>query len=144
MKLYDELTAGPLSAEIAPHIASGNDGAIADVLNRADIPSYGFIDRDRLNTWAVIWGERANIEDHASNPASPARSAALALRDVVQGGSDGLHLEYPEIMALVNAWPYVDTDAKTDLLLRSTVMKSRAQQLGINPTITDIAQALRG
>lgn len=141
-EILAEITNGPLSAEIAPHITNKDAAAIYAILSRKDISTLGFIDRDQMNTWAVIHDERSNIEDHANNPVSPARSAALALRDVLQGGSDGLHLEYPEILALVEAWPYRDQMAKTDLESRATVLVSRADQLGYPITLLMIRDAI--
>ena len=140
--LLDELTAGPLAAELAQHVAAGDSGAIFAILHRKDINAPGFINRDKFNTWAVIYDERSNIEDHANNPASPVRSAALALRDVLQGGSDGLHLEYPEIMALVEVWPYRDPAAKVELIARATVKVSRGDQLDLPVTELDIRKLL--
>lgn len=55
-------------------------------------------------SWAASTGMRAAIEDHALNTASPLRSIALALRDVLVGGADGIRLDDAANVAMLGAW----------------------------------------
>lgn len=149
MSLYDELTTGPLAAEIAPHIASGNDGAIVEIMNRRDIPAYGWISCDDLMTWfAANKDEYINAETIAANTAHPLYAAAKMLleRSKLNATNQALNLGAPEIYALVNNWPFVDQTgaAKAALLSKGQKLISRAEQLGISVDTQAVAQALRG
>lgn len=55
-------------------------------------------------SWAAATGMRAAIEDHALNVQSPLRSIALALRDVLVGGADGIRLDDAANVAMLGAW----------------------------------------
>ena len=70
MSLYEELTAGPLAEAIAPHIVSGNDGAIADIMNAANIAKLDSVARAKFAKWsrqAGIWSIDDEI-DAAGDP----------------------------------------------------------------------------
>lgn len=54
--------------------------------------------------WAAETGMRAVIEDHATNAASPMRSVALALRDVLTGNIGGIRLDLPANIDTLAAW----------------------------------------
>lgn len=149
MALLDELTTGPLANEIAPHITAGNDGAIVEILNRRDIPAYGWITAADLNTWFALHNaEYVNVKTLAMNEQSPFFAAANALLNCLSGaiGENALNLAAPEIMALVNNWPFVDQTgtAKAALLAKGQKLISRAEQLGIRVDTQTVAQALRG
>lgn len=147
MTLYNELTTGPLAAEIAPHIETGNDGAIVEILNRRDIPSYGWITAADLNTWFALHNaEYINVKTLAMDTQSPFYAAANALLNCLSGsvGENALNLAAPEITAFVDSWPFVDQQSKTDLLAKGQKMISRAEQLGITVSENAVAVALRG
>lgn len=148
MSLYDELTAGPLAAEIAPHITSGDDNAILGILNRKDIPAHGKVSTNEFVIWAAANGQRAVIEDTASDIASPLRSVAIALQDFVRGNLvQGLDFGRAETLAMAQAWQAAGkmTQAQYDeLLALSAILISRADQLGYQITENSIAVALRG
>lgn len=55
-------------------------------------------------SWAAATGMRAVIEDHATNAASPMRSVALALRDVLTGNIGGIRLDLPANVEMLAAW----------------------------------------
>jgi hypothetical protein len=148
INLYNELTTGPLSAELAPYIASGDDSAIDKILNEKQFVVIDEISANDFAIWAASTGLRATIQDHAENPASPLRSIALTLLDLLQGNLDrALDFGNAANVAMLEAWvtaTAITAAQRDELLALSEKMISRAEQLGINPTITDIAQALRG
>lgn len=147
--LLDELTSGPLAAEIAPHIAFGNDGAISEILNRRDIPAYGWVSAADMNTWCALHNaEYLNIKSLAMDNQSPFYAAANALLNCLGGafGEGAINLAAPEIVALVDNWPFVDQTgaAKAALLAKGQRLISRAEQVGLFVDAQKIAQTLRG
>lgn len=149
MALYNELTTGPLSSEIAQYITSGNDGAIFDILNRKDIPVNSSVNINTFAIWCASTGMRASIQDQANNVNSPLRSIALTLLDLLQGNLNppALDLSNSINVAMVEAWVTAGllTSVQRDELLNlSKKLISRAEQLGIVVTIENIANALRG
>lgn len=145
--LLVELTTGPLAAEIAPHILSGNDGAIYEIMHRRDITVNGVIGTNAFAMWAAKNGQRAVIQDAADDKLDPLRSVALTLLDLLRGNLDrGLDLSNTDNLALADAWTAagkMTEQQKQSLFDLSSKMISRAEQLNIACTITDIAQALR-
>jgi len=147
-ELYNELTTGPLAAQIASHIASGDDGAIYSIMHTKDIPSVQSINANEFAIWTVTTGQRAVIEDTASTTNDPLRSVALALQDLLRGNlNQMLDLSNPSIIALTQAWRDGGKMTQADydsLLAIGTKLISRAEQLNDSITIQQIATALRG
>ena len=54
MSLLDELTTGPLAAELAPLIAAGDDGAIYAALHRKDIVADGSVTAHDIQQYLMI------------------------------------------------------------------------------------------
>ena len=113
----------------------------------ADLAAALSAGRTRLGTvsvgdfasWAAATGMRAVIEDHAANAASPMRSIALALRDVLTGATGGIRLDLPANQQMLAAWVTAGelTAASRDALL------ALAQQ--DDPvTMTQVEIALKG
>ncbi len=88
---------------IDEHLQTGNVGAIAALLS-VGRTKLGTVSVGDLASWAAATGMRARIEDHAANAASPLRSVALALRDVLVGGAAGIRLDLPANAAMLAAW----------------------------------------
>lgn len=84
-------------------LTAGRINAIAPVLS-AGRSRVGTVSVGDLASWAAATGMRAAIEDHATNAASPLRSIALALRDVLVGGASGIQLDLPANAAMLGAW----------------------------------------
>jgi hypothetical protein len=146
MSLTEELTTGPLAAELAPLIAEGNDGAVLSVLNRKDISRLGRITAHDIKQYFSLIDLRIPIKD---SPAASCRAVSLALEDFPT-----FDLTIPEVQAKFIAMldalvaeeliPDFTEVHKATLLYLATETISRAEQLGINPSVQDIAQALRG
>ena len=145
--IRDEILSGPLAAELADHVSAGNDGAIADALNRTRYPAVGSVSRARFAIWAAA-GPRAAIEDNAANPASPLRASALTLKDFLTGAADSLDLGDQSVAAMLSRWlaaGAINQVQHDQLIALGAVEISRAEQAGI-PFVTaaGVAQALRG
>jgi len=146
--LLDELTAGPLATEIAPLIASGNYGAVSDLLKSTIYTKYGWITVAKFNAWCAANGdEYVNIETHAANSASPYYSAAKSLLRCLNGAvADGaLNLDDQLVMGLLNSWPFVDGTGvtKNSLIALGTFPASRGYIIEVDCSIQAIADALR-
>jgi hypothetical protein len=146
MSLYDELTNGPLAAEIAPFILAGNDGAISAILNRKDIVGNGQLQAHDIKQYLSLIGLRLAIKD--SNTPS-CREATLALDDF-----DSFDLSNSIILAKFTVIldglvadeliPDFTETHKLTVLALSQKLISRAEQLGLDCSILAIAKALRG
>ncbi len=146
MTLHDELTTGPLAVELAPLIQAGNDSAILAVLNRRDIPAKGKVSAHDIQQYLMLHDLLLAIE---SCPAQSCQATKRAL-DIFPT----FDLANPAILTKFTAIltgleqevliPDFTTQHKADLLALGDVLISRAEQIGISPSITDIAQALRG
>lgn len=146
--LLSELQTGPLSASIAPLIASGNDGAIAEVINAPYATAPGAISRSLFAVWVAETGMRGVIRDHALNVNSPLRSIALSIEDFLQGAAESLDFSKSANQTMLSAWVAANgctQEQADDLLSRAGQSVSRAQQAFGEPvTIQQIATALRG
>lgn len=147
MTLHDEFTTGPLAAELAPLIAEGNDGAILAVLNRQDIPAKGKVSahdiREYLMVENLLW---MAIKD-SPTLACRATVEALAMFETFDLSNSKRLAMFTQVLDMLvqdNLVPAFTEQNKLDLLAMGDVLISRAEQAGINPTIQDIAQALRG
>lgn len=122
----DALAGRTLSAEevsqIDTELADGRLNAIAPILSTGRT-RVGTVSVGNLASWAAATGMRAAIEDHAINTASPLRSIALALRDVLVGGTDGIRLDLPANAAMLAAWVsagVLSTEHRDELLALAT------------------------
>ena len=99
MTLLEEIKT-KCSAEL---LASQDADAIAEVVN-VGRTALGYASREKFAVWAAKHSVRAKIEDHSSNPASPLRSIALALLDVLRSPTEGIDLSVPDNAAMLGAW----------------------------------------
>lgn len=132
--LKAEIQAGPLAAELAPHIASGNDQAISDALNRIDaaVP----VDRDVVDSHEII---------DATVPAEwGTLTASEKQRYQTITGAGKVNLRNPNIRAAFAAMFGAGTETRAALLAMVTRPGSRAEAGGFGAiTPTDVAIALR-
>lgn len=148
MDLKTEIETGPLAAELAPHVAAGDDGAVVALLNAKTIDAVRSVGRHVFVRWAAKSGMRATIQDVAANAASPLRSSALALLDIIQGGGDsGIDFSDNDNIEMLGAWVALNelTQAHSDeLLALATIKISRAEaSMGRDATENDVVRALR-
>lgn len=146
MTLHDELTTGPLAAELAPLIADGNDGAILAVLNRKDIPAKGKISAHDIQQYLMLHDLLLTIES-SQTLSCIATKRALEIFPTFDLSNPAVLVKFDQILTGLEQdtlLPDFTAQHKADLLAMGDVLISRAEQLDITPTITDIAQALRG
>lgn len=148
------------NAECAPHIvpstpkvsadtARAGDQAIANILNSAAGGTiYGVVTTAQLMTWGALTGMRAAISDEAYNVASPLRSSALALLDVMQGSVEGIDFGDSQIMNMLDAWVLAGkcSSANRSVLLEkcSRTVGLAEWSLGSPVTAADVSRAVRG
>lgn len=146
MTLHDELTTGPLAAELAPLIADGNDGAILAVLNRKDIPAKGKVSAHDIQQYLMLHDLLLTIES-SQTLSCIATKRALEIFPTFDLSNPTILAKFDQILTGLEQdtlLPDFTGQHKADLLAMGDVLISRAEQLDITPTITDIAQALRG
>lgn len=146
MTLLDELTNGPLAAELAPLIADGKDGEVLAVLNRKDIPAKKPITSHSIRAF-LFANKFWNPIKHGTSLACEETIDALTLFESFDIRVPVYYDRLVEVLTGLVAEPLVPTftvDHKAAILAMGDTLISRAEQLGINPTIQDIAQALRG
>jgi len=129
---------GAEASAIDEHLLTGNVGAIAAMLS-AGRTKLGTVSVGNFALWAAATGMRAVIEDRAANVQSPLRSIALALRDVLVGGTDGIRMDLPGNAAMLGAWVAAGelSTANRDALLALASVEDPV-------TAEQVAQALGG
>lgn len=99
MTLLDEI-----KAKCSPELLASRDSdAIAAAVNVGRV-SLGYVSREKFAMWAAKHGVRSAIEDHANNQASPLRSIALALLDVLRSPTEGIDLSVPDNSLMLGVW----------------------------------------
>lgn len=148
MTLLAEIQTGPLSATLAPLVASNNDIAIADALNARNFTRISSVSRNIFLIWAASNGVRAAIQDHANDTLSALRSSALGLLDILSDNSSSIDFGLQGNIDMLTAWGtagIITEQQKTDLLALATVPASRAEiVLGRQTSPAEISLTLRG
>ena len=147
MTLLEEITTGTLATELAPLVTANDYRGIANVLNRKDIVTTGSISVNKFAIWCAETGMRAAIADQATNPASPLRSIALTLLDLLQGNLTpaSLDLSIPQNTEMLHAWVLaglLTTEQEQELITLSQTLISRAEQIGLTVDANLVAEAL--
>ena len=112
-------------------LAQRDTQAIADAL--PSVGGVGRIERAEFAMWCADTGMRAKIEDHAANPASPLRSAALACRDVILGAANAIDFSLPGNAAMLGAWVAIGelSQDQADNLLAQATRYSKADEYDV-------------
>lgn len=143
--LTQELTSGPLAAELSPFIEAGNDGAIFEILHRKDIPTKGKLTAHDIRQYLMLNDLLLPIE--ASTALScVATKRALEVFPVLDLSNPMILAKFEQVLDGLVAEtliPDFTEQHKADLLAMADVMVSRADQLGMYISIELIAQALR-
>lgn len=93
-----------IKAKCSPELLALRDSyAIAAALNIGRV-RIGYASRESFAMWAAKHDVRAKIEDHANNPASPLRSIALALLDVLRSPTEGIDFSVPDNQVMLGSW----------------------------------------
>jgi hypothetical protein len=147
MSLADELTSGPLAAELAPHIAAGADGEVAAILNRRDIAAKGSVSSHDIRQYLMLVDLLLAIES-SSQPSCLAAKRALEVFPIFDLSNPMILGKFTQVLDGLVAEDlipdFTETHKLTILSLADTLI-SRAEQAGLgNVTIEQIAQATRG
>jgi hypothetical protein len=147
MTLLEEIQTGTLANELAPLVTANDYRGIANALNRKDIVTSGSITVNKFAIWCAETGMRAAINDQASTPASPLRSIALTLLDLLQGNLTpaSLDLSIAQNVDMLHAWVLaglLTNEQEQQLIVLSQTLISRAEQIGLTVDANLVAQAL--
>ena len=149
MALRDELLNDPNGLGYAPFIASGNDGAIFDLLNAKTISVNGFVPENSFSIWAAQTHQAKVIVDQMNDTTDTLgqRSTAIVLNKLMVGGPP-LDLSHSAIIAMLDSWFDAGLGGanggqiKDALIALSQKLISRADQLGVDCSMQAISQAL--
>lgn len=123
------------------------DQQIADLLNAKTISVNRAVKRSDFAIWAASTGMRATIQDHADNVASPLRSIALSLLDVLRGAAESIDFSLASNTSMLDAWVLagaLSVANKDSLLALSSTSVSLAEQsLGQTISAADVSHAWR-
>lgn len=99
-------------------LATRDPYAIATAVSLGRV-RVGSVSRADFAMWAASNGMRSKIEDHAVNPQSPLRDAALACRDVILGAANSIDFSLAPNQYMLGAWLQVGalTQVQADTLL---------------------------
>ena len=146
MSLAEELTSGPLAAELAPHIAAGADGECAAVLNRADIPAKGKVASHDIRQYLMLVDLLLAIES-SSQPSCLAAKRALEVFPIFDLSNPMILGKFTQVLDGLVAEELIPdfTEVhKAVILSLADTLISRAEQAGLgNVTASDIARAAR-
>lgn len=143
--LLAELVSGSLSAEIAPHLATADEGAIAAILNREDIPVYSVVSWADFAKWAAATGVRADIEDWKTHTNRSIKAIAWTLSDGLVRGAGAIDFGVADQVTMLNglvAANLLSVIDKDSLLALSVVHISLAKQQNISATALDIRREI--
>lgn len=147
-ELKAEIQTGPLAADLAPHVASGNDGKIHAILHEnrftkneqvplRDIVRY-LLDN---NLWLAIVDATASLHGGA-------KQAARTFVEIQKMGFiESLDMSKPTAATLLNGLvdgAIITTSHRNAIVAMGKTPASRAEVLGTSIDIPQIAQALRG
>ena len=148
--LLTELQTDPMALGYAPLKTARNDAGLFALMNdKTKFTLLGWISEAAFNTWCSSHNaEYVNIETLAANNTSPYYASAKSLLRCLSGAitQGSINLADANVMALLNAWPFVDTTgaSKAALIALGTFPASRADVLGISASVSDISNALNG
>jgi hypothetical protein len=141
--LIDELTTGPLSQEIAFDLSQGNDGAVLAVLQRKDVQRLGKITAHDIKQYLSLIDVRIPIME-SSAPACKAVTLALEDFPVFDLTIPMVQVKFIALLDALVAEPLIPDfteEHKATLLTIATEQISRLDEVGLNVTAQDIAQA---
>jgi hypothetical protein len=145
--LIEELTNGPLAAELAPHITAGADGVVAAILNRKDIPAKGKVASHDIRQYLMLVDLLIAIEA-SPQPACVAAKRALEVFPVFDLSNPMILGKFTQVLDGLVAEDlipdFTEVHKLTILSLADTFI-SRAEQAGLGHIDhMAVAKALRG
>ncbi len=138
--LRDELVSGALSVELAPLITAGDDQAILDALTRKDIPVKGKVSAHDIRQYLMLNDLLLTIES-SQTVSCLAAKRALEIFETFDLSNGLILAKFTQILTGLehdNLIPEFTAQHKADLLAMGDRLVSRAEQIGLSVTITDI------
>lgn len=143
--LKDEMLTGPLSPEIEPFLAAGDDASISGILNRADIPALGIVKSNDISAYLALCGLLLQITESKT---TACKSAVLSL-----GTFDELDYSNPEVYSLLSETiddlvkdvlliPRFTEENKAYILAMGNKFISRCQEIDISATPIDVRREI--
>lgn len=145
LALKNEILSGSLSSELAPFVLDGNDGKISEILYRSDIEILGFISSGDISRYLFL----RDLLDIVNDAGTAARKKVSTVLKVLTGFDLSKDLDYSKFIELFNLLiadtelGFLETD-KQALISIARTHTSKARILGINCSVQNIAEALRG
>ena len=146
MSLAEELTTGPLAAELAPHIAAGNDGAVAGILNRRDIPTKGKVTSHDIRQYLMLVDLLLAIEASSQLSCIAAKRAldVFPIFDLSNPMILGKFEQVLDGLVAEELIPDFTEVHKATILSLADTLVSRAEQVGLGyVSANNIAKAVR-
>lgn len=144
--LSDELITGPLASQLAPLIESGDDGAIAVLLNAKNITVPGNLKVHDVKQYISLIDLRLPILDSV---ADACRQFNLALEDFNESGFDlsnpliaGKITQVLDALVAETLIPDFTETNKLTILSLGNKLISRADQLGITVSNIDVRKEI--
>lgn len=135
--LYDELTTGPLAAEIAPFKLTRNYAAINGIMNRKDIPAKGLLRSHDIKQYLSLISLRIAIRDSIAQSCKEASQALLDF-EIFDLFNPLILAKFTAILdglvAETTLVPAFTATHKLTILAMADKLISRADQLGISVT----------
>jgi len=145
--LAEELTSGPLAAELAPHITAGADGVVAAIINRKDIAAKGTVASHDIRQYLMLVDLLIAIEA-SPQPACIAAKRALEVFPIFDLSNPMILGKFTQVLDGLVAETlipdFTETHKAVILSLADTLI-SRAEQAGLGHVDhMAVAKALRG
>lgn len=144
-ELKIEILSGPLSLELTPYVLDGNDAKISEVLYRADIEVFGIISSLEISRYLFLRDMLEIINDMGNSTRKKVSTALKVFSefDMSNQLDNNKFMELADLLIADTALGFTEND-KQILISLSKKKISRAEQIGLNCSIQNIAQALRG
>lgn len=150
INLIEELTTGPLATELAPYIAIADEDSlktIKEIFERKDIVVPGNLSVHDIKQYISLLKLRLAILDSTT---MPCREFNTAIEDFKDSGFDlSNELIYNRVVEVLDGLisdetlvPAFTETNKAILLSLGNKVVSRAEQLGVNISITDLVTAI--
>ena len=146
--LTTEFTTDPTGLGYAQALAVGDDSIIYELLHAKNISIEGSISPNLFMVWAAKTGQASVIVDIADDKTNSTglRAIAIVLKNCLGGDktSSGLEMGNAEVVAMMDIWFLTQGNStiKAALIALSQTLISRADQLGIDCSITAIRSCI--
>lgn len=145
--LAELLATDPIKTQTAPYVASGDDGAVAAIVNMPTVPAYGSILWSTFLQWAVETQVILAIEAWKTSADGQVKSIGTALDYGLQSGQGSIDFSIPANKAMIDyllAQGLLSAANHASLLALAATLLSPGQQAGLGVVSPqDIAQSLR-